>query len=128
MIDIVERLRSMSHIGMRPMILDAAADEIESLRSQLATALDWAADDQAIPEDAAILEAHPLETDRHDLYEKAMRLVGAKRSKGALVDLVNWLLADIDAMQPVIDAACAPWDFAYRRNLIAVVKKYNEGK
>lgn len=48
--------------------------------------------DQPLPEDAAIRDAHPLRTGRHDLYAEAMRMVGAKHSKGALVELVNWLL------------------------------------
>lgn len=48
--------------------------------------------DRPLPEDAAIREAHPTKTDRHELYGEAMRLVGAKRSKKALVELVNWLL------------------------------------
>jgi hypothetical protein len=51
---------------------------------------DWA--DQPLPEDEAIRAAHPIYTGRHDRYLEAMRLVGAKRSKGALVCLVNWLL------------------------------------
>lgn len=66
---------------------------IAELERELAGALAWTADDQPLPEDDAIRAAHPCETDRHDLYADAMRLVGAKRSKGALVDLVNWLLA-----------------------------------
>lgn len=51
----------------------------------------WSAD-KPIPEDDAIAAAHPLETGNHALYGEAMRLVGAKHSKYALVDLVNWLL------------------------------------
>lgn len=53
-------------------------------------------DDTPIPEDAEIYAAHPLETGRHDLYNEAMRLVGAKHTKGALVELVNWLLLRLD--------------------------------
>lgn len=49
-------------------------------------------DDKPLPEDEAIKAAHPLRSGRHDLYQEAMRLVGAKRSKGALVELVTWLL------------------------------------
>jgi hypothetical protein len=49
-------------------------------------------DDKPIPEDEEIQKAHPLRTGKHKLYEEAMRLVGAKHSKYALVDLVNWLL------------------------------------
>lgn len=56
-------------------------------------------DDKPIPEDADILAAHPINTGRHDLYAEAMRMVGAKRSKGALVDLVNWLLATVQELQ-----------------------------
>lgn len=55
--------------------------------------------DQFLPEDEAISNAHPMRTGRHDLYEEAMRLVGAKYTKGALVELVNWLLARVDAAQ-----------------------------
>lgn len=54
-------------------------------------------EDKPLPEDAAINATHPIKTGRHDLYQEAMRLVGAKHSKGALVDLVNWLLHRIEA-------------------------------
>ena len=56
--------------------------------------------DKSLPEDDAIAAAHPLRTGRHDLYEKAHRLVSAKHSKGALVDLVNWLLHRQDLVDP----------------------------
>lgn len=49
-------------------------------------------DDKPIPEDKYIDLAFPTRSERHDLYAHAMRLVGAKYSKGALVALVNWLL------------------------------------
>jgi hypothetical protein len=47
----------------------------------------------------AIIAAHPLNTGRHDLYAEAMRLVGARHGKGELVELVNWLLAERDALR-----------------------------
>ncbi len=53
---------------------------------------EWTEADQPLPEDEAIREAFPTRSGRHDLYVEALRLVGAKRSKFALVDLVNWLL------------------------------------
>lgn len=53
-------------------------------------------EDGELPEDAAIAEVFPTRSGRHDRYEEAMRLVGAKRSKGALVALVNWLLHQPD--------------------------------
>lgn len=49
-------------------------------------------DDKPLPEDAEISAAHPLRSGRHDLYQEAMRLVGARHSKFALVELVTWLL------------------------------------
>ena len=51
---------------------------------------DWS--DQPTPEDAAIDAVFPTRSGRHDLYAEAMRLVGARHSKNALVSLVNWLL------------------------------------
>ena len=54
----------------------------------------WTAEDQPLPEDIAIAEAHPMATGDHSTYMEAVRLVGAKRSKYALVDLVNWLLVE----------------------------------
>lgn len=62
-------------------------------------ALAWSDADAPLPEDAAIRAAAPFASRvraDHDRYMEAMRLVGAKRSKGALVDLVNWLLARIE--------------------------------
>lgn len=53
---------------------------------------EWSEEDKALPEDSAIKACHPTRSGRHDLYAQAARLVGAKRSKYALVDLVNWLL------------------------------------
>ncbi len=49
-------------------------------------------DDRELPEDEAIAAAHPTRSGRHVEYQTAMRMVGAKRSKGALVELVSWLL------------------------------------
>lgn len=49
-------------------------------------------DDKPLPEDAEIKAAFPTRSERHDLYGEAMRLVGARRSKGGLVALVTWLL------------------------------------
>jgi len=39
-----------------------------------------------------IAEAHPTRSGSHEDYACAMRMVGARHSKRALVDLVNWLL------------------------------------
>lgn len=49
--------------------------------------------DAPLPEDAEISAAHPMKTGRYDTWTEAMRLVGARHSKDALVSLVNWLLS-----------------------------------
>lgn len=74
--------------------------EVERLKAILKAQRElWAdgtnPDDRPLPEDAAIDAAHPMETGEHELYTEALRMVGAKRSKYALVDLVNWLLLKV---------------------------------
>lgn len=41
---------------------------------------------------ARIDDAHPMNSGAHDAYFQAMKMVGNRNSKGALVDLVCWLL------------------------------------
>lgn len=41
-----------------------------------------------------IKAAHPSRSGSHEEYATAMRMVGNRRSKGALVELVNWLLVE----------------------------------
>lgn len=48
--------------------------------------------DQPIPEDEKIRAAFPTRSGDHETYAEAMRMVGAKHSKQALIELVNWLL------------------------------------
>lgn len=49
-------------------------------------------DDQPLAEDEEIKATFPTRSGHHDIYGEAMRMVGAKRSKLALIELVNWLL------------------------------------
>lgn len=72
-------------------------------------------DDKPLPEDDAIHEAFPTRSDRHDLYVEAMRLVGAKYTKGALVALVNWLLHRIERNEEAVSRN--GWDAAIDRAL-----------
>lgn len=67
----------------RAAIAEAIAKELEAEDV-------W--DDGPLPEDTAIDAAFPTRSQRHDIYQEARRLVGAKRSKSALIALVNWLL------------------------------------
>ena len=67
-------------------------DVIDRCMRHFAEIQAWTEDDQPLPEDAVIKAAHPTRSGNHALYGEAMRLVGAKRSKSALVALVNWLL------------------------------------
>lgn len=41
---------------------------------------------------SAVREAYPTRSESHDEYGVAMQMVSHRRSKGALVNLVNWLL------------------------------------
>lgn len=52
----------------------------------------------------AIEASHPLKTGRHDLYQRAMELVGNRHSKGGLVCLVNHLLAEADSLRAALSA------------------------
>lgn len=85
------RFRSWEELNAREQSLLAIMCERATAR-----ALEWSDSDQPLPEDDAIAAAHPLKSGRHDLYQEAMRMVGAKRSKGALVDLVTWLLVRVE--------------------------------
>ncbi len=62
-------------------------------------------DDKPLPEDEEIRAAFPTYSGRHDTYAQAMRLVGARHSKGGLVALVNWLL--VRRIQMTIGDPCS---------------------
>jgi hypothetical protein len=72
--------------------LDAVEALPDLVGKYIASLTEWSEDDDPIPEDKLILAAHPTRSGHHKLYAEAFRMVGAKRSKFALVDLVNWLL------------------------------------
>ena len=55
--------------------------------------------DTPLPEDQAIDATFPTRSGRHDLYDEARRLVGARHSKGGLIALVNWLLHRVEAAE-----------------------------
>lgn len=70
-----------------------AVEALPDLVGKYITSLtEWSEDDKPLPEDGLIRAAHPTRSGRHGVYGEAFRMVGAKRSKFALVDLVNWLL------------------------------------
>ena len=72
------------------------AEENENLKrekKELEETMWWSSEyDKELPEDKEIAKAHPMASGRHDLFKEATRLVGAKHSKYALIELVNWLL------------------------------------
>ena len=73
-------------------IIEMNGRAVEVLKNLVDVPTGWTDEDRPIPEDELIAAAHPTETKDHESYEEALRMVGAKRSKYALVDLVNWLL------------------------------------
>lgn len=78
-----------------------------AVEAAVLAAKQWTDADMPLPEDDAIQAVHPTRSGRHALYAEAMRFVGAKHSKYALVDLVNWLLAEKEVAVLVEREACA---------------------
>lgn len=83
--DFWEKLNKGDDYDLLEALPNAMQKYIESLTA-------WSDEDRPLPEDSKIEEAHPLNSGEHELYAEAVRMVGAKRSKYALVDLVHWLL------------------------------------
>lgn len=79
----------------------ALVEKLKANRTDKPLLPEWGDDyeDQPIAEDEQIHKAFPTRSGRHDLYAEAMRMVGAKRSKGALVALVTWLLLRTETAQ-----------------------------
>lgn len=99
--------RAPSATAQRAVI--AAALRAERAPPMPAWAL-GAGGDTSLPEDAEIDAAFPTRSGRHDLYAEAMRLVGARCSKGGLVALVNWLLVERDAVPADSDRCSFAFD------------------
>lgn len=86
------------------MVMRREGSKIEQAKAALAAAAlpaqgaltQWASpDDQPLAEDAEIDAAHPVNVSDpavHEVYQEALRMVGARRSKYGLVNLVHWLL------------------------------------
>lgn len=79
--------------------LTALRSRVEALEGALISLKEpWCkGGDESLPEDAAIDAVYPIGNPNADTscfkrYENALRMVGKRRSKYALVDLVNWLL------------------------------------
>lgn len=67
-------------------------NKFAAIRVKLESLAEPVWEDAPTPEDFVISEAFPTRSGDHASYAEAMRLVGARRSKGTLVALVNWLL------------------------------------
>ncbi len=57
---------------------------------------------------AMIDAAHPMNSGNHDAYSTAMEMVGNRRSKGDLVDLVSWLVWRADDSEERLQRATSP--------------------
>jgi hypothetical protein len=98
------------HCGARPTNpgIDVVKTECSGFETER-----W--DDKPIPQDKEIKAYHPTRTGRHEVYADAMALVGAKRSKYALVELVNWLLAKNLELDDRYQEVCAKLEDAAPR-------------
>ena len=80
------------HAERRAEIANEKFERVVELHSR-----DWR--DRPTPEDEDIDAAHPVNSDRHETYMEAMRLVGDRHSKSSLVAMVNWLLTRIEDLE-----------------------------
>lgn len=53
-------------------------------------------EDKPSPEDKEISAAHPMHSGNHKRYQRAAELISSRHSKGSLINLVNWLLSQIE--------------------------------
>lgn len=87
----------------RKQLQNEELDQLEALPDligkYITSLTEWSEDDKALPEDEKIHAAHPTRSGEHKLYAEAFRMVGAKRSKFALVDLVHWLLTRLQVSE-----------------------------
>ena len=83
----VKELEEEAHVMVTRIIeAEDRAEASESYRSEVG----WS--DEKDEWSELIKEAHPIHTGAHAEYEIASRMVGHRRSKVSLVELVNWLL------------------------------------
>ncbi len=93
--DVRDELRRFAVANLHPdhEMVDAVVQRFDDMVVEVRRdALAWTDNDRELPEDEAIHDTHPVRDGSGKIYLEAMRMVGAKRSKGGLVDLVNWLL------------------------------------
>jgi len=90
--DVIKDLNRKSHLEARNKQLES---HYQCVKERLELKTEWHEEDQEIPEDEDIKMVHPLETKDFSTWDEALIMVSAKRSKYALVDLVNYLLVRI---------------------------------
>jgi hypothetical protein len=100
-----------------------AADALEQARAALSQQAEpeWH-DEKSDQWTAEIEAAHPVNTKAHDAYGTAMQMVGNRRSKRALVNLVCWLLQR--AAPPADDEAVRKDAQRYRGLRTAYLEKW----
>lgn len=88
-------------------------DRIAELEAEVERLKAWTDADQPLPEDAEIKAHHPIENRSNAAYVDAQRMVSAKRSKGALVDLVSWLSQRAEQAEAALADMTAERDALY---------------
>lgn len=101
-------------------LLTEALDALDEAESQADATLVWAdSDDRDDEWTDAVHAAFPTRSGSHPTYATAMRMVGNRYSKGALVALVNWLLVEREKLAAHIlqQSAAVPtvWDHSCRQ-------------
>jgi hypothetical protein len=106
---------------------DALAAEFDAVAAEALEGRPW--EDTEDEWDDAIASVHPAPgAGTHGHYATAMRMVGNRRSKGALVALVNWLLVERGTALVERDEAVAQKDAAGQKaaQLQATVRELRE--
>lgn len=91
--------------GMCCGTVDGLVEALQEQQAEIERLSTWSPGDQPIPEDRAVEQAHPVMGGDDKTYLEAHRMVEAKKSKYALVALVNWLLDRITRLERVVEAA-----------------------
>jgi hypothetical protein len=84
----------------RIAVPDLAA-ELRAMVAERDQALHW--EDVDDEWSSKIHAAHPVRSGSHEAYGVAMQMVGHRHSKGQLVSLVNWLLAERDRLRKALE-------------------------
>lgn len=128
--DLCEKaLAQADRLVTTPDVGDVLRELVVVVRAQRAAARGvWEEAKDAYTKDINL--AHPLVTNRFDLYTKAMALVSARRDKYSLIDCMNWLLAVNERLTLIVRKAHAVRKFGRAQDKVeldAMLAEWEQG-